>query len=72
MRHMRLNTIPKMSARLQRSPASIESAIDRLGVKPALELNGLRYYAVEDETRIREQLLAAEEIAAWDAPAINE
>jgi hypothetical protein len=52
-------TVGKMSERLQRSPAEIEQAIEALGISPVLELNGLRYYDVGDETaiarRFREQ-----------------
>lgn len=49
---MNLNTLGMMVTRLQRSPGSIELAISKLEIAPALVLNGLAYFSVADEERI--------------------
>jgi hypothetical protein len=57
-------SIGAMCQRLQRSPAEIERAIEALEITPVIELNGLRYYDVGDETaiarRFREQARGVE------------
>lgn len=53
---MRLNTLGYMAERLQRSPGAIEEVIALVSIQPALVLNGLAYYAVEDENFIGEYL----------------
>jgi hypothetical protein len=57
---MQLNTIGRMTQRLQKAPAAIEQCIERLGIQPTLVLNGLSYYSVEDESNIDAALRQAE------------
>ena len=52
----RLFSVGKMVERLQRAPAEIERAATELGLKPALELNGVRYFDVQAETTIQRSL----------------
>ena len=49
---MKLYTLGKLVERMQKAPGAIEKAIDQLGITATLELNGLRYYSVDDESRI--------------------
>jgi len=51
-----LFTIGKMTVRLQRPPGQIESALSALGIEPALMLNDLVYFSVEDETAVDQEL----------------
>jgi len=51
-----LLSIGKMAEVLQASPARIEVAAERAGVRVSLRLNGVKYYADRDIDDIRDHL----------------
>ena len=55
-----LFTLGRMSERLQRAPGQLENVIRALAIEPQLRMNGVPYYATEDETRIDQHLREAE------------
>ena len=56
MNTQRFFTVGKMVERLQRPPGQIESAIRELKIESAIELNDLRYYSVDAEAKIADEL----------------
>jgi hypothetical protein len=49
-------TLGFMVCRLQRPPGQLESAMQELGIHPALILNETSYYTPADETAIADEL----------------
>ena len=52
-----LITMGLMSQRLQRPPGHIELTLEELGLGPILTLNNLKYYSIEQETRVHNRLV---------------
>ncbi len=57
---MKANSIPRLCERLQRSPAAVETVIDKLGIVPSIELDGKQFFDADSEIKIGDRLAEQE------------